>query len=48
MLASVRKLNPSSRNTSWVVTWVVTPTWAGPGRDGCIWMTPARQLVSLL
>jgi hypothetical protein len=29
------------------VSWVVTPTWAGPGRDGCIWRTPARQLGSL-
>jgi hypothetical protein len=35
--------SPSSRSSS----WVVTPTWAGPGRDGCIWPTPARQLVSL-
>ena len=28
-------------------SWVVTPSWAGPGWDGRIWVTPARQLGSL-
>jgi hypothetical protein len=43
MVVSVRKIMPTSRSSS----WVVTPTWAGPGTDGRIWVTAARQLVSL-
>jgi hypothetical protein len=43
MVASVRKGRPTSRSRS----WVVTPTWAGPGTDGRIWVTAARQLGSL-
>jgi hypothetical protein len=42
MVASVRDVIPRRRG----VSWVVAPAWAGPGSDGRIWVTPARQPMS--